>query len=134
MRIKRRKPNPLTKKSRRGFRGYPVATAAFYGPDDKKATKLVVAIVQREGAEPDPLQRWVSDQEDLRFDEQIIKQVLEFIKRYKALTVVTADRIIGCPHEEGIDYAEGTSCPECPYWEGRNRWTGEMETESKLIN
>ena len=24
-------------------------------------------------------------------------------------------RLIGCPHEEGIDYPEGHSCPHCPY-------------------
>lgn len=134
MKIKRHQPNPLTKKSRKGFRGYPIATVAFYGPDDKKATKVAVGIINQEGADADPLQRWHSDQKDLRFDEQIIKQVLEFIKRHNALTVVTADRIIGCPHEEGIDYPEGTSCPECPYWEGRDRWTGRMENDSQLIN
>jgi hypothetical protein len=124
----------LTKKSRRGFRGYPVATVAFYGPDDKKATKVAVGIVHQEGADPDPLQRWLSDQNDARFDEQIGKQVLEFMKRHKVLSVVTADRIIGCPHEEVVDYPEGTSCPKCPFWEGRNRWTGEMENDSKLIS
>ncbi|HXU39497.1 MAG TPA: hypothetical protein VN937_24295 [Blastocatellia bacterium] len=128
------KPNALTKKSRRGFRGYPVATVAFYGPDDKRATKVAVGIINEERADPDPLQRWHSDQTDLRFDEQIIKQVLDFIRRHKALSVATTDRIIGCPHEEGIDYPEGTSCPECPFWEGRNRWTGEIEKDSKLIH
>ncbi|MEK6322675.1 MAG: hypothetical protein AABN33_13445 [Acidobacteriota bacterium] len=134
MKIKRRRqPNPLTKKSHRGFRGYPVATVAFYGPDDKKATKVAVGIVHYDGDEADPLQRWLSDQEDLRFDEQIIKEVLEFIKRQKVLTVVTVDRIIGCPHEEGVDYPEGCTCPECPFWEGRDRWTGQ-ENDSKLIN
>ena len=127
-------PNALTKKSRRGFRGYPVATVAFYGTDAKKATKVAVGIVSREGADADPLERWHSDQTDLRFDEQIIKQVLDFIRRHKVLTVVTTDRIIGCPHEEVIDYPEGTSCPECPYWEGRNRWTGKMENDGKLVN
>jgi hypothetical protein len=133
MKIKRRKPNPLTKKSRRGFRGYPAATVAFYGPNDKTATKVAVAIVSHEGADPDPLERWFSDQKDARFDEQIGKQVLEFIKRHKVLSVVTADRIIGCPHEEGVDYPEGSTCPECPFWEDRDRWTGEMN-DSKLIN
>jgi hypothetical protein len=34
------------------------------------------------------------------------------------------DRIIGCPHEEGIDY-EGDTCPARPLWAGRDRWTGE---------
>jgi hypothetical protein len=36
------------------------------------------------------------------------------------------DRIIGCPHEEGIDYPDGAECPECPFWKGRDRWTGEL--------
>lgn len=111
-----------------------VATVAFYGPDDKKATKVAVGIIDRKGAVADPLERWHSDQKDLRCDEQLVKQVLEFLRRHRALTVVTTDRIIGCPHEEGIDYPEGTSCPECPYWEGRDRWTGELENDSKFIN
>ena len=38
------------------------------------------------------------------------------------------DRIIGCPHEEGIDYADGTVCPMCPYWQDRDRWTRMMTT------
>ena len=39
-------------------------------------------------------------------------------------SVVMTDRIIGCPHEEGIDY-EGATCPHCSFWAGRDRWTGE---------
>lgn len=34
------------------------------------------------------------------------------------------DRIMGCPHEEGIDYPSGQSCPECAYWIGRERFSG----------
>jgi hypothetical protein len=37
------------------------------------------------------------------------------------------DKIIGCPHEEGIDYPDGEQCPVCPYWAGRDRWTGALE-------
>lgn len=88
MKVKRRKPNPLTKKSCRGFGGYPVATVAFYGPDDKTATKVAVGIVRHEGAEADELQRWFSDEQDARFDQQIGKQVAEFIKRHKVVQVV----------------------------------------------
>jgi len=38
MKFKRRFQSPLNKKARRGFRGYPVATVAFYGPDDTRAS------------------------------------------------------------------------------------------------
>ena len=30
----------LSKKAKKGFRGWPVATVALYGPDDSTATKL----------------------------------------------------------------------------------------------
>ena len=35
----------LSKRAKRGFRGYPIATVALYGPDDPAATKLTVGIV-----------------------------------------------------------------------------------------
>jgi hypothetical protein len=34
----------LTKKARRGMRGYPLGTVAYYGPDDRRATKVAVGI------------------------------------------------------------------------------------------
>ena len=40
----------LDKKARRGFRGWPLATVALYGPDDRLATKLSVGIVPAEDA------------------------------------------------------------------------------------
>jgi hypothetical protein len=39
---------------------------------------------------------------------------------------VVADRIVGCPHEEGIDYPDGEKCPECPFWATRDRWSGDL--------
>ena len=35
----------LKKRVRRGFRGYPLATIAYYGPDEKRASKVAVGIV-----------------------------------------------------------------------------------------
>ncbi|MDB5396087.1 MAG: hypothetical protein JWM91_3593, partial [Rhodospirillales bacterium] len=32
----------ISKKARRGFRGWPVATIAFYGPDLSRASKVTV--------------------------------------------------------------------------------------------
>jgi hypothetical protein len=42
----------LSKRAKRGFRGYPLATIALYGPDDRTATKLTVGIVPGEHADP----------------------------------------------------------------------------------
>jgi hypothetical protein len=116
---------PLEKQSRRGFRGYPLATVAFYGPDDERATKVAVGIVPAEGADANPLQRWFSEATDVRSDAGIARQIGEFIATHAAKSVVLADRIIGCPHEERIDYPEGEACPQCPFWANRDRWTGE---------
>lgn len=116
----------LSKKARKGFRGWPVATVAFYGPDDKTATKLSVGIVPAEGAEASDLRRWLSQgQTDIRADPRVAEEALAFIAEAGALSVVMTDRIIGCPHEEGIDY-QGETCPVCTFWAGRDRWTGKQ--------
>ena len=119
----KREPTRLEKKAKKGFRGYPVATIAYYGPDDAKATKVSVGIVAQKDGHPVALERWRSDA-DVRFDAGINEAILAFITERGAKTVVLTDRIIGCPHEEGADYPAGESCPQCPYWEGRDRWTG----------
>jgi hypothetical protein len=115
----------VDKETRRGFRGHPVATMAFYGPTADTATKIVVAIVREEGSEPDPLERWFSEEIDVRSNPEIGKKVIAFLKEYDVKSVVATDGLIGCPHEEGIDYPEGKSCPKCPYWAGRDRFTRE---------
>jgi len=113
------------RKAKRGFKGYPVATVCLYGPTDKVASKVAVAIVRGEQQDPDPLERWFSEADDVRHDESIELEIVEFIRAHGVRTVVMSDGIIGCPHEEGIDYPEGTSCPACPYWAGRDRFTKE---------
>ena len=92
-----------------------MATIAFYGPDNRTATKVAVAIA----AEQDPCGDGCPT---TAMDPQIAAEILTFLDGAGVKTVALADRIIGCPHEEGIDY-EG---PTCPYWAGRDRWTGEM--------
>ena len=126
MKLKSRTKNPLLKRARKGFRGYPVATIALYGPDDQRATKVAVGIVTREGAEPDYMERWFVDNGDVRSDDEITRQIRAFLAKHEVLSVVAVDRIIGCPHEEGIDYPDGTACPQCPFWASRDRFTGEM--------
>ena len=126
MRFKKRSDSPLKKKIRRGFRGYPVASVAFYGPDDERASKVAVCIVTEEGAEPAEVQRWFSEAGDVRADLAIGGEILQFIQSHGVLSVVATNRIIGCPHEEGKDYLDGQVCPQCPFWANRDRWTGEI--------
>ena len=107
--------------------GYPVGTIAYYGPDDKFASKVVVGIVSSAKDETaTELRKWFADELDVREDNGINQDILQFLEQHNAQRVAMIDRIIGCPHEEGVDYPEGDVCPQCPYWANRDRWTGEL--------
>src|SRR5919112_827276 len=62
----------LGKKAKKGFRGYPVATIAFYGPDNRTATKVAVAIA----AEQDPCGDGCPT---TAMDPQIAAEILTFL-------------------------------------------------------
>ena len=115
----------LQKKARRGFRGHPLATLAFYGPDDRRASKVVASIFEDAEEDLSEIRKWYSEQGDVRHQAGIMDEVIAFIEEHGVLSVAMTDRIIGCPHEEGIDY-DGAICPECPFWANRDRWTGEV--------
>lgn len=114
----------LRKKARKGMRGWPVATIAFYGPNLSQATKVAVGIVPSENADVEELRDWKLERGDVRTDSGIALEILEFIEKHRALSVIMTDGIIGCPHQEGIDY-EGEWCPVCEFWRGRDRFTGQ---------
>ena len=108
----------LRKKARKGLRGWPIATVAFYGPNLNRATKVTVGIVPSENADVEELRAWKVN------DPRIAREILEFIEERRVLSVAMTDGIIGCPHQEGIDY-EGEWCPICEFWHGRDRFTGQ---------
>jgi len=120
-----KKLKKLKKLLNKGFKGYPIATIAYYGPDDKNATKVAVGIVPDENAEPKVLKRWFTEDADIRTDKITNEEIIGFIKENGARSVVMADRIMGCPHEEGVDYPEGSRCPKCPFWAIHDRFSGE---------
>jgi hypothetical protein len=103
----------LTKRVRKGEKGYPIATIAFYGPDNTRASKVVCSIIDHEDATPDPVRKWFTDGE-ARTSEQILGEMLAFIEEHGAKSVAMAEGLLGCHHEEGIDYPEGEVCPHCP--------------------
>ena len=114
----------LEKRAKRK-REFPIGTVAWYGPTASRASKVAVSIFLSEKSDPDILERWFAEERDVRDDFDVLRNILDLLKRHDVKSVAMSDRIIGCPHEEGIDYTEGQPCPQCPYWAGRDRWTGE---------
>lgn len=112
----------LTKKARRGMRGYPLGTVAYYGPDDRRATKVAAGIQLFEDADID-MRRWFVEAGDVRNDPVIAAELLAYFEANGVKSVAMVDRIFGCPHEEGVDY-EGEYCPVCTFWIGRDRYAG----------
>ena len=102
-----------------------MATVVFYGPSLSQATKVAVGIAKSEGGGIAPMRDWKLENGDIRTDPEVSRQILEFIEEQGVLTVVVSDGIIGCPHQEGIDY-EGEWCPVCEFWRGRDRFTGQI--------
>ena len=115
----------LTKKARRGMRGYPLGSVAYYGPDDKRATKVAVGIQLSQDTDME-MRRWFVETDDARTDPVILAEVVAHFEANGVKSVAMVDRIIGCPHEEGVDY-EGEYCPVCTFWIGRDRFTGKLE-------
>jgi len=120
---------PSFRRASRTATRFPVGTIAAYGPNNALATKLVVSVIERPGArDPSATRIWTTDTADVRHDRRISAEVARFLQEQDVQETVTSDRIIGCPHEEGIDYPLGRSCPRCPFWAGIDRFTHEPLT------
>jgi hypothetical protein len=82
----------------------------------------VASIAERQDADATALERWHAGELDIRRDPAIGAAIVAFCEAHRVRSVVVTRGIIGCPHEEGIDYPIGTACPRCPFWAGRDRW------------
>jgi hypothetical protein len=71
--------------------------------------------------EPAELRRWFADSGDIRKDLATSEEISLFLQSHGVRSVGMTETILGCPHEEGIDYPSGEACPQCPYWAGRER-------------
>ena len=111
----------LRKRARQGDRGFPKATLAFYGPDDKRASKAVLGIFLRDGDEG-IIHRYFSEGADARYKIDIQESILARLREHDVHSLIMMEKIFGCPHEEGIDYPAGASCPQCPFWKDRDRF------------
>jgi len=110
----------LRKKAAKGFDGYPVATIVFYGPDDQHATKVAVGIKAGDDNDAE-MTRWHSPNLDIRRNAVVMEEIVKLVRRRQVRSIGMTEQILGCPHEEGIDYPAGNVCPQCPFWAGRPR-------------
>jgi len=115
----------LANKARRGFRGYPLASITYFGPDNRVATKVTVAISTAAMREPGPAASWNVDRGDVRNDGRVDESIAAFVRQHAARSVVIRAGVSGCPHDAGVEDWEGHVCPHCPYWAGRSRWARE---------
>jgi hypothetical protein len=105
---------------------YPFASIALYGPDVTRATKLVAAVFTRSsGGDADAMEAWTVNTGDVRNDPVVASHLTAWLKRHGVKNTTMTDRIIGCPHQEGIDYPLGRTCPQCPFWANIDRFTHE---------
>jgi hypothetical protein len=71
------------------------------------------------------MRAWSTDASDVRNDPVIAAELADWLRSQGVKDTVSYDRIIGCPHEEGIDYPIGRTCPQCPFWASIDRFTHE---------
>jgi len=113
----------LRKQAKQGDVGYPKATLAFYGPDNRRASKAVLGIFLQDDSDA-IIHRYFSEDADARYAVDIQQTILARLREHSVRSLIMMEEIFGCPHEEGIDYPEGQPCPQCPFWKGRDRFTG----------
>jgi hypothetical protein len=92
---------------------YPLATITYHGPSPWQATKIAVGILTGDNQEP-ILKQWTG--KDIAEDVEAAKEISQFIKDHEVARVLTSEWVLSCPHEEGVDYPLGESCPFCPDW------------------
>jgi hypothetical protein len=71
------------------------------------------------------MRTWTTETGDVRTNETIQADAAAFMTTHQVKRTAESDRIIGCPHEEGLDYPMGRTCPSCPFWAGIDRFTHE---------
>ena len=106
----------LERRARKGFQGYPLGIIAFYGYNDQSASKAVIGIIKEAGGAPEHIRKWEFEKGDLRKDVPSIKELFRYIEAHNVQSVALTPGIYYCPHEPGIDFPEGGSCPHCPFW------------------
>jgi len=71
--------------------------------------KVVVSIIPNEDAEPSEMRDWQIVHGDVRKKPEIVAEMITFMESHGARSTLMASGLMGCPHQEGIDYARFTA-------------------------
>ncbi len=99
-----------------GKNKYPIGTLAYFGPDDQTCSKITASVINAPNAKPE-FRHWI--EEGVCTDPAVIAEIGEYFRLHKVQEVIMTEGIIGCPHDEGVDFPEGENCPHCPFWHGQ---------------
>ena len=92
---------------------YPFGVMAYYGPDDQTVEKIIAIVLPDQESDP-KLKIWQGPK--IAEDTQTAAEIGKFFQEHKVSEVTMTEGIVGCPHDEGVDFPIGESCPYCPFW------------------
>ena len=92
---------------------FPIGVLAYFGPDDKQISKVVAVIIPDKINSPQ-YKSWKT--ESFETDTKVAKEIGQYFLEHMVKEVVMTDGVVGCPHDEGVDYPTGQPCPYCPFW------------------
>ena len=95
---------------------YPIGTLMYFGPDNATITKIVAVVIPAKGSSP-IAKSWSNPQ--VSSDPKVAAEIGQFYLENKVADVVMTDGVVGCPHDEGIDFPVGGHCSQCKYWENQ---------------
>lgn len=81
----------ISKRVKRGFQGYPMISICYYGPTSTLATKVEVAFIDQENAQP--MVETFNSASDIRQDETVQTTIIKIIDRVDAKTVTLEDGV-----------------------------------------
>jgi hypothetical protein len=92
---------------------FPIGMLVYFGPDDSTISKIIAAVILTKDSEP-ILQSWEGT--GIGMNPTTSVDIGRFFTENQVVEVIMPDGVVGCQHEEGIDYPIGGQCPHCPFW------------------
>jgi hypothetical protein len=92
---------------------FPIGTLVYFGPDNSIVTKIVAVVIQSKDSNP-ILKSWSGP--GIISSQTNVLEIGQFFMENQVENIIMTNGIVGCPHDEGVDYPAGEECPYCPFW------------------